>query len=81
MANLAHDRAAAKVAQLRKELETHNYQYHVLDNPLVSDAEYDRLFRRLVELEKAFPDLLTPDSPTAQIYARTARDLAKNQPC
>ena len=69
MANPAHDRAAKEVAQLRKELETHNYQYHVLDNPLVSDAEYDRLFRRLVELEKEFPDLLTPDSPSLKVGA------------
>ena len=54
MANTAHDRAAKEAAELRRELETHNYQYHVLDTPLVSDAEYDRLFRRLVDLEKEY---------------------------
>jgi DNA ligase (NAD+) len=69
MANSAHDRAAKEAAELRQELETHNYQYHVLDNPLVSDAEYDRLFRRLVELEKEFPDLATADSPTLKVGA------------
>ncbi len=69
MANPAHDRAAKEIAQLRQDLEAHNYQYHVLDNPLVSDAEYDRLFRRLVELEKEFPELLTPDSPSLKVGA------------
>jgi DNA ligase (NAD+) len=69
MANTAYDRAAKEVAELRQELETHNYQYHMLDNPLVSDAEYDRLFRRLVELEKEFPDLASADSPTLKVGA------------
>jgi DNA ligase (NAD+) len=69
MANTAHDRAAKEAAELRQELETHNYQYHVLDNPLVSDAEYDRLFRHLVELEKEFPDLASADSPTLKVGA------------
>jgi DNA ligase (NAD+) len=69
MANTAYDRAAKEVTELRQELETHNYQYHMLDNPLVSDAEYDRLFRRLVELEKEFPDLASADSPTLKVGA------------
>ena len=69
MANTAHDRAAKEAAELRQELETHNYQYHVLDNPLVSDAEYDRLFRRLVQLEKEFPELASADSPTLKVGA------------
>ena len=69
MAHTAHDRAAKEAAELRLEIEKHNYHYHVLDNPLVSDAEYDRLFRRLVELEKEFPDLATPDSPTLKVGA------------
>jgi DNA ligase (NAD+) len=69
MADTARDRAAKEAAELRQALETHNYQYHVLDNPLVSDAEYDRLFRRLVELEREFPDLATADSPTLKVGA------------
>jgi DNA ligase (NAD+) len=69
MANTAHDRAVKEIAQLRLEIDKHNYQYHVLDNPLVSDAEYDRLFRRLVELEKEFPDLITPNSPSLKVGA------------
>ena len=55
--------------ELRREIEKHNYQYHVLDNPLISDAEYDRLFRRLLDLEKAHPELATPDSPTQKVGA------------
>ena len=69
MAKPAHDRAAKEVAELRLEIEMHNYQYHVLDDPLVSDADYDRLFRRLVELEKEYPDLAAPDSPTQEVSA------------
>jgi len=43
--------AADEILRLRRAIEKHNYQYHVLDDPLISDAEYDRLFRRLLELE------------------------------
>ncbi len=58
-----------EVLRLRREIEKHNKQYYVLDQPLVSDAEYDRLFRRLVELEKKHPDLAPPDSPTQKVGA------------
>ena len=69
MATTSHDHAAKEVVELRQQIERHNYQYHVLDNPLVSDAEYDRLFRRLLELENEFPDLVLPDSPTLKVGA------------
>ena len=69
MATPSHDHAAKEVVELRQEIERHNYQYHVLDNPLVSDAEYDRLFRRLLELENEFPDLVLPESPTLKVGA------------
>jgi len=58
-----------EVLRLRREIEKHNKQYYVLDQPLVSDAEYDHLFRRLVELEKQHPDLPPPDSPTQKVGA------------
>ena len=58
-----------EIHQLRQEIEKHNYQYHVLDDPLISDAEYDRLFRRLLELEKQHPELISPDSPTQKVGA------------
>jgi DNA ligase (NAD+) len=59
--------AADEVLRLRRDIEKHNYQYHVLDDPLISDAEYDRLFRRLVDIEKKYPELVTPDSPTQKV--------------
>jgi DNA ligase (NAD+) len=62
---------AAKVKQriesLRAEIERHNYQYYALDDPLISDAEYDRLFRELQALEASHPELVSPDSPTQRI--------------
>ncbi|MGZ5091607.1 MAG: NAD-dependent DNA ligase LigA [Burkholderiales bacterium] len=57
----------ARITTLREQIERHNYQYHALDAPLVSDAEYDALFRELQELEEKFPELVTPDSPTQRI--------------
>jgi DNA ligase (NAD+) len=58
---------AQHIAALRAEIEKHNYQYYVLDQPLVPDAEYDRLFRELQELETRHPELFTPDSPTRRV--------------
>src|SRR5437762_8413616 len=56
--------------RLRQEIEEHNRRYYVLDDPLVSDAEYDALFRRLQALEEAHPELRTPDSPTQRVGAK-----------
>jgi DNA ligase (NAD+) len=58
-----------ELSRLRQEITRHNYQYHVLDEPVISDAEYDALFRRLVQLENEHPELATPDSPTQKIGA------------
>jgi DNA ligase (NAD+) len=69
MSQTSRDRAEKEVLELRREIAKHNHQYHVLDNPLISDAEYDRLFGRLVELERAHPELATPDSPTQRVGA------------
>jgi DNA ligase (NAD+) len=60
---------AERVRELRTEIEHHNYRYYVLDDPEVSDAEWDRLMRELRELEAAHPELVTPDSPTQQVGA------------
>jgi DNA ligase (NAD+) len=57
----------ARAAALRREIERHNYAYYVLDQPLVPDAEYDRLFRELQALEAEHPELVTPDSPTQRV--------------
>jgi DNA ligase (NAD+) len=59
--------ARQRAAALREELERHNYQYYALDAPLVSDAEYDALFRELQDLEARYPELATPDSPTQRV--------------
>lgn len=59
----------SRAGQLRNILTEHNYQYYVLDDPRVPDAEYDRLFRELQELEAQYPDIITPDSPTRRVGA------------
>lgn len=56
-----------RAATLRELINHYNYLYYVADNPEVPDAEYDRLFRELQELEQAYPELLTPDSPTQRV--------------
>jgi DNA ligase (NAD+) len=58
-----------RAAQLRQALNRHNYLYYVLDEPEVSDAQYDRLMQELVSLEKAYPELVQPDSPTQRVGA------------
>jgi len=60
---------AKRAAELREVLDYHLYRYHVLDDPEITDAEYDALFDELVSLEEAHPDLVTPDSPTARVGA------------
>ena len=57
----------AEAEQLRRELDRHNYLYYVLAKPQISDYEFDRMLDKLVALEKEFPDLKTPDSPTQRV--------------
>jgi DNA ligase (NAD+) len=59
--------AARRIAELTKELNEHAYRYHVLDDPLISDGEYDRLFQELLKLEEAYPDLAAEDSPSRRV--------------
>ena len=61
--------AERRAAALREEIDRHNYQYYALDAPLVSDAEYDALFRELQTLEAQYPQLVTPESPTQRVGA------------
>ncbi|MGE0033457.1 MAG: NAD-dependent DNA ligase LigA, partial [Pseudothermotoga sp.] len=56
-----------RVEQLREEIEYHNYRYYVLASPVITDEEYDRLMRELIELERQYPELVTPDSPTQRV--------------
>ncbi|WP_312931825.1 NAD-dependent DNA ligase LigA [Stutzerimonas nitrititolerans] len=59
--------AAERIAELRSEIDAHNYRYYVLDEPSVPDAEYDRLFKELRALETEHPELVTPESPTQRV--------------
>ncbi|MFH1609883.1 MAG: NAD-dependent DNA ligase LigA [Candidatus Bipolaricaulota bacterium] len=60
---------------MRAEIRRHDYRYHVLDQPVVSDADYDRLFRELVRLEGQYPGLVAPDSPTQRVGALPAEEF------
>lgn len=64
------ERARERVEALRKEIEKHNYHYYVLDDPLISDAQFDKLMRELEMLEKQYPSLVTPYSPTQRVGGR-----------
>lgn len=67
---------AQRIDVLRRRIEDANYRYHVLDEPQIPDADYDRLLRELDELEAKYPDLLTPDSPTQRVGAPVSSLLA-----
>jgi DNA ligase (NAD+) len=66
------EKAKKRIEELREKINYHNYRYYVLDSPEISDAEYDELLRELEELEKRFPELITPDSPTQRVGAPPA---------
>jgi DNA ligase (NAD+) len=68
-----------QVKKLRQDLNEHNYRYYVLDDPSLSDADYDALFAALQALEKAHPELITPDSPTQRVGAAPSKEFAEVQ--
>ena len=61
------DSTGDEIADLREQINEHNYRYHVLDAPTVTDQEYDKLFRRLQQLEREHPELVSEDSPTQRV--------------
>ena len=65
-----------RAEKLREEIRRYDYYYYVLNQPLISDAEYDKLFRELLELERQYPELVTPDSPTQRVGAPPAEEFA-----
>jgi DNA ligase (NAD+) len=67
---------AQRAAALRSQIADHNYRYYVLDDPSVPDAEYDRLFRELRELERVHPELVSQDSPTQRVGGAPAAGFA-----
>jgi len=64
-----HADVLQEMAQLREQLQQHNYRYYVLDQPEIPDAEYDRLMQALKSLEAEFPQFISPDSPTQRVGA------------
>jgi DNA ligase (NAD+) len=64
-----------RIESLRKKINEHNYHYHVLDNPQIADAEYDKLFRELQQLETANPKYITSDSPTQRVGAEPLKEF------
>jgi DNA ligase (NAD+) len=74
---LASSRAEKRAAELRDVLTYHLYRYHVLDDPEISDAEYDILYDELLRLEEADPKLVTPDSPTQRVGAPPSEKFQK----
>lgn len=67
--------AAKRAEKLRDQIEYHNHRYYVLDDPVISDAEYDDLKRELSAIEERYPDLVTPDSPTQRVGAEPRDEL------
>src|SRR5438552_11951825 len=67
--SISIDRAAAekRIEKLRAELERHNYLYFAEGKPAISDQQFDRLMRELVDLERQYPELITPDSPSQRV--------------
>ncbi len=66
---MATEAIKKRVEKLREEIEYHNYRYYILDQPEISDAQYDRLMRELEELEEQYPELRSPNSPTQRVGA------------
>lgn len=67
----------SEIEKLREEIRYHNHRYYSLDDPEISDAEYDRVFRRLLALEQQHPELVTPESPTQKVGARPQKAFSE----
>ena len=67
----------SRYEELKTELNQHNYRYHVLDAPVISDAEYDKLMNELKKIEAQHADWITPDSPTQRAGAKAADRFEK----
>ena len=74
------DSAFQQVAELREQLNHHNYRYYVLDSPEISDAQYDELMRELRAIEAEHPEFVTPDSPTQRVGAQPAEGFTQVAP-
>jgi DNA ligase (NAD+) len=74
---ISKEEAKKRIEKLRKEIQHHDYLYYVLDKPEISDAAYDSLKRELIELEKQFPEFITPDSPTQRVGGPPLKEFQK----
>ena len=74
---MATEEIIKKAELLRKELRHHSYLYYVLDKPEITDFEFDKLYRALVDLESAHPEIITPDSPTQRVGGKASDDFEK----
>ena len=74
---MGRDGVQEEINRLRREIEEHNYAYYVLNSPTISDYEWDKLLRRLQELEAEYPDLISPDSPTQRIAVEPAEGFTR----
>lgn len=72
---MEQEKIKQRIEKLRQELDYHNYRYYVLDDPVVSDAEYDRLMAELIELEKKHPEFLSLNSPTQRVGAKPLEEF------
>lgn len=69
----------SRYEELKQQIHFHNYRYHVLDAPVISDLEFDRLLNELKQIEAERPDLIMPDSPTQRVGAKPADRFVKVQ--
>ncbi|RLC78830.1 MAG: DNA ligase (NAD(+)) LigA [Chloroflexi bacterium] len=77
MAERSLEQVKKRIEELRRLIHYHNYRYYVLNDPEISDAEYDALMRELRRLEEQYPQFITPDSPTQRVGAEPAEEFAK----
>lgn len=75
--NLSEKEALSRHEELKHKVREHDYNYHVLDRPIITDREYDKLYAELLELENAFPQLVTPDSPSQRVGSLPVDKFAK----
>ena len=74
---MASETVVRKIEKLRKEIHYHSYLYYVKDQPEITDYEFDKLYRELVDLEKEYPELITSDSPTQRVGGKATDDFDK----
>ena len=73
------DNIKKRILKLRSEINKHNYAYHVLDKPTVSDAVYDSMFSELLKLEEKYPEFIVQDSPTQRVGGKPLKKFEKYQ--